>query len=74
VSVSSRDGGIEVAVTDDGSGFDRQQSGTSAPGHIGLATMAERAELAGGWCTVKSSSGGGTSVRAWVPLPSAELR
>ena len=74
VSVSSRDGGIELAVTDDGSGFDRQQSGTSAPGHIGLATMAERAELAGGWCTVKSSSGGGTSVRAWVPLPSAELR
>jgi len=35
---------------------------------VGLASMRERAELAGGTLTVKSSPGAGTSVTATLPF------
>jgi signal transduction histidine kinase len=38
------------------------------PGHIGLPTMIERAQLAGGGCEVHSEPGRGTTVSAWLPL------
>jgi signal transduction histidine kinase len=67
VVLSSRDGGIGLLVADDGRGFDIQGLGRPALGHIGLPTMVERASLAGGWCTIDSTPGGGTTVQAWLP-------
>jgi signal transduction histidine kinase len=55
-------------VSDDGAGFDPGVVGLPEPGHIGLPTMIERAELAGGRCEILSDLEGGTSVRAWLPV------
>ena len=38
------------------------------PGHLGLPTMVERAELAGGWVRVVSAPGEGTAVECWLPV------
>jgi PAS domain S-box-containing protein len=71
VDLESVDGGLLMRVTDDGSGFD--PSTKPVPGHIGLATVTERTELAGGRCHVASRSEGGTVVECWMPLePLAE--
>ncbi|TMD37095.1 MAG: hypothetical protein E6I81_02205 [Chloroflexi bacterium] len=61
------DGGIRVAVNDDGTGFVVAES-VRVPGHIGLVAMRERAQLAGGWCRIESEPGAGTKVEFWVPL------
>ncbi len=63
VRVGSSPGqGVEVAVVDDGHGFD-----SSAPSAgFGLVGMRERAELLGGTVEVESSSGG-TTIRALLP-------
>ena len=37
------------------------------PGHLGLAAMQERAEVAGGWFRLTSTRGAGTTVEAWLP-------
>jgi signal transduction histidine kinase len=69
VRIEAHDGGISVEIDDDGVGFG---SGASAsgrePGHMGLSSMRERAELAGGSCEIHSLPGEGTSVRYWVPV------
>lgn len=58
--------GFELTVADDGVG-----SGDVAlrprAGHLGLATMRERVEAAGGNLTVGPGPGAGTLVRVWVP-------
>lgn len=59
--------GTKVRVLDDGVGFDPEQL-APMPGHLGLSDMRERAELAGGWLTVTSARGTGTSVEFWVPF------
>jgi len=68
VSMAEEDGGVRLVVTDDGGGFDAGVVVVPEPGHIGLPTMVERAELAGGRCEIESDPGHGTSVRAWLPL------
>ena len=66
--VSEAEEGISLSVRDDGIGFDREDVIRRAlPGHLGLRSMQERAELAGGWLTVDSAPGSGTLVRASVP-------
>lgn len=72
VLVASEDRGIKLRVADDGKGFEAGGLANPAPGHIGLPTMVERAELAGGWCRVDSKPGGGTTVEVWIPLAEAE--
>jgi hypothetical protein len=57
-------------VTDDGAGFDVGVVEVPEPGHIGLPTMVERAELADGRCEIESDRGGGTRC-AWLQLGSA---
>jgi len=52
-----------VTITDNGVGFDPVRG---RPGHVGLASMRERAERLGGRLTVESS-GQGTTIRAVVP-------
>ena len=70
VALASDADGISVTVVDDGKGFDASMSGR--PGHLGLASMRERAELAGGRFGIESVSDGGTTVRAWVPIEEEE--
>jgi PAS domain S-box-containing protein len=71
VSIADAEGGVLLVVTDDGQGFDVAVIDAPEPGHIGLPTMIERAQLAGGRCEVESASGKGTSVSAWLPLDQA---
>ena len=68
VSLSEGEGGVALVVADDGKGFDVRSIGAPEPGHIGLPTMIERAELAGGRCSVESEPGRGTTVSVWLPL------
>jgi two-component system NarL family sensor kinase len=63
ISLRSVDGRIELRVADDGSGF-RETEGD--PGHIGLASMRERADMLGGTLRIDSSERG-TRVVALVP-------
>lgn len=68
VIVGSDTTGMSVTVHDDGRGFDAEVAGRPEPGHLGLVTMVERAELTGGHCRVTSAPGAGTTVEAWLPL------
>lgn len=67
VRLAQQDGGYLVRVEDNGDGFDPPEMLRSAPGHLGLSSMRERAEMAGGWCKVHGLRGGGTTVEFWVP-------
>lgn len=67
VLVASMSGGVSVTIRDDGQGFDVASLEKPSPGHIGLSTMIERAELVGGWCRI-SSSPSGTTVECWLPI------
>jgi signal transduction histidine kinase len=67
VHLSQDDGGFKVEIRDDGVGFTPPQRLSSAPGHLGLSSMRERAELAGGWCQVHSLPDRGTTVQFWLP-------
>ena len=66
VSLNHRARGFDVVVQDDGIGFDVQAARASTGDHLGLASMTERAEVAGGWCRVESRPGR-TTVEVWVP-------
>jgi signal transduction histidine kinase len=67
VRLSQQDGGYLVRIEDDGDGFDPPEMLRSAPGHLGLSSMRERAEMAGGWCRVHSVPGSGTTVEFSIP-------
>ena len=67
----ARDGrgeGISIRVVDDGVGFTPDDVTTPKPGHLGLSTIVERAELAGGWARVTSAMGSGTTIECWLPV------
>jgi signal transduction histidine kinase len=73
VSVSSREGTIRVAVTDDGQGLLANGAplgprGDGLQGGFGLSGMRERAELVGGELELAPAPGQGTTVRLTVPL------
>jgi PAS domain S-box-containing protein len=68
VTLASKDGGTLVRVSDDGAGFPQPVAHHPAR-HFGLIEMRERAETAGGWWSITSSPGDGTSVRFWLPSP-----
>lgn len=57
VRLEQRDGGFITRIEDDGRGFDDPAVKKGRPGHRGLATMRERAELAGGWLQIETTSG-----------------
>ena len=71
VDVVSAAQGVMVRVHDDGAGFSPEQKTVPEPGHLGLLTMVERAELAGGWARITSAPGAGTTIECWIP-PSAD--
>jgi signal transduction histidine kinase len=73
VSITLRtvDDEVELRVSDDGTGFEGEQPlGPNEPGHIGLATMRERAELVGGRLEIRSGPKGSTVI-ARLPLARA---
>lgn len=69
VSILARtDGGeLLLRIADDGVGFVPDRADAGPPGHLGLLSMRERAELVGGRCTITSAPGAGTTVELRVP-------
>ena len=68
IDLEEREGGVQVRITDDGVGLG---DGEEVPGHLGLATMRERAQIAGGWTRIENRSEGGVVVEAWIPVSPA---
>ncbi|MEU3186257.1 PAS domain S-box protein [Streptomyces sp. NPDC006923] len=72
--VESSDGGILTRIADDGNG--EPMSRDTSQAHFGVIEMRERAETAGGWWSMRSRPGRGTTVEFWVPssdpLPAGE--
>ncbi len=66
VSVSPIDGGLQLAVSDDGKGFDFGKRAERPS--LGLASIRERVNLLKGTVDIDSAEGRGTTVLAWVPL------
>jgi len=61
---------VAIVVADDGAGFDigAAHAAAAAGGSLGLISMEERAALAGGQLQYRSAPGGGTEVRARLPV------
>jgi PAS domain S-box-containing protein len=73
ISLSRNEGGIELAVSDDGLGMDLESIlRTCKTGSLGLTGMKERVELTGGNFTIESTPGEGTTIRAYWPAEAKE--
>jgi len=66
VSLSDSGDALTLSVTDDGDGFD---TGGDFPGHLGLRSMAERAERAGAELAIESKPGVGSRVELTLRRP-----
>jgi signal transduction histidine kinase len=71
VSIAEDGGGYAVRIADDGVGFEAPPTLRSERGHLGLSSMRERAEMAGGRCRLDSAPGRGTTVELWIPAAPA---
>jgi two-component system, NarL family, sensor kinase len=72
VAVARTGTGLVLEVGDDGRGIDLERlAAAPAEGHIGLASCAQRVEALGGSFRVTRRDGGGTQVRASIPLDGA---
>ncbi|MFI5808249.1 PAS domain S-box protein [Streptomyces sp. NPDC051561] len=72
VTVSTEGRGLLIRVIDDGTGH--QAITHKAGENFGLIEMRERAETAGGWWTLRSEPGTGSTVEFWIPdLPATAL-
>ncbi len=72
LSLQRLDGKLELAVQDNGRGFDLQEAlSQMASGRgLGLVSMRERAEQSGGYFSIESGTGKGTTIRvAWPVQP-----
>jgi PAS domain S-box-containing protein len=68
VIVAQRNGGVALRIRDDGRGFHPARTKDDRAGHLGLVSMRERAELAGGKFRITSAPDAGTTVDVWVPV------
>jgi signal transduction histidine kinase len=69
VTYSAQGDALRLIIHDDGSGFDADQlAEQSGRRHLGLAGLQERAEILGGWFSVKSAPGRGTTIETLLPL------
>ena len=69
VHVETEASQLQIEITDDGSGFDAGKAREFLhSGRVGLASMRERVELAGGTFLVHSTLGKGTTIVATMPL------
>lgn len=67
VRLEDRDGGLMVSISDDGAGYEAEEAEERLPGHLGLVSMRERAEMLGGWFRIEGTRGAGTKVEFWLP-------
>jgi PAS domain S-box-containing protein len=69
VQLGRREGGLELAIADDGRGFivAAVEEGRAMSEGFGLELMRERTQLSGGVFTLESAPGRGTTIRAWWP-------
>ena len=65
VTLRQMDGGLLLAVSDGGVGFD--QGNPMKRMHLGLASMGERVRLVNGTLDIETAPGRGTTILAWVP-------
>jgi len=63
VGLAQPNGALSIEVSDDGCGFD-----PSSPRGLGLAGLADRIAIVNGELTINSTRGGGTKLRAEMPL------
>ena len=70
LSLQKTDLGIELAIRDNGQGFTPEEahSRTGTSQGLGLESMEERTELAGGSFSIESSKGAGTVIQASWPV------
>jgi two-component system sensor histidine kinase UhpB len=68
VTLTQENGCVVAIIQDDGVGFDLEAVMASKERGLGLIGMRERMSLVGGRLTISSWPGGGTTVRAEVPL------
>jgi signal transduction histidine kinase/ligand-binding sensor domain-containing protein len=68
IQLSYQEAGLELAVRDDGRGFDAEHAIPLAVGHYGLTGMRERAERIGGRMTLTSAPGRGTELVVFAPF------
>ncbi|MGH2654474.1 MAG: PAS domain-containing sensor histidine kinase [Actinomycetota bacterium] len=68
LELEERDGGVRMAIRDDGAGFLAERLEEDVPGSLGMMTMRERAQLAGGQIHIDTAPGKGTAIVAWIPL------
>jgi signal transduction histidine kinase len=61
------DNGLLLQVKDDGVGFVPEEAIQARAGHIGMPSMRERLQRAGGWLEVRSAPGAGAVLEAWLP-------
>jgi PAS domain S-box-containing protein len=66
ISLRACDDGLQLAVTDNGMGFD--VNGPPERPSLGLESMRERVRLLNGELEIESAPGQGTTILAWVPL------
>ncbi len=73
--VSIRSGGdaLEIAIADDGVGFDPARD-LERMGHYGLTGLRERARQAGGSLEIESGAGQGTILKIRIPCPLSKDR
>jgi signal transduction histidine kinase len=71
IELSQTADALDLAVRDDGAGFDVAKTLEQAPGcgHLGLLGMKERVQILGGGIEVDSEPGHGTRIR--ISLPTA---
>ncbi len=67
IELSSEGEGVRVRIRDDGVGFDPSSRPNGGLGHVGIPSMRERANLAGGWLRIDGTPGAGTTVECWIP-------
>jgi signal transduction histidine kinase len=67
VTVAGRHGGLEVSIADDGVGLGPGPV-ESSPGHHGLTSMRDRADIAGGTWDIRARPERGTEVVFWLPV------
>ncbi len=71
LTLEEQGGGVLLQVADDGVGMDGGER-VGRPPQMGMESMRERAELAGGWLRIEPGEAGGTVVNAWVPAQLGE--
>jgi len=74
VSLRQLPDSVLLKVADDGQGFavPDQLDRLVLDGHLGLASLRQRIEHAGGALTIESAPGEGTTVRVTLPVPARQ--